>query len=97
MERLSSIFFRKCRFYALVSGLVAAGFQVDDDYSTDLWIEGQHALYSVHDDFPRLTSNVPVGISKVRYAVALNACEPYRAVMSQFLTTVEGVSRGHHN
>lgn len=57
----------------------AAGFNWTDDYSEYRWSEGQHRLYRVSDDFPRLqASAVPTGVSRVRYAIDLNAIHDYQ-------------------
>lgn len=59
--------------------LNAAGFDWDDDYSDCRWIMGQYSMYDVRDDFPRITSsNVPSGISKLRYTISLPDCETWR-------------------
>jgi hypothetical protein len=57
----------------------AAGFFWSDDYSEFSWSEGQHRLYRVSDGFPRLqASAVPTGVSRVRYAIDLNAIDQYQ-------------------
>ena len=59
--------------------LNAAGFDWDDDYSGCRWIMGQCSMYDVRDDFPKITSSdVPSGISKLRYTLSLPDCETWR-------------------
>lgn len=58
--------------------VVAAGFRWSDDYSDLGWIEGAHHIYHVRDGCPRITaSQIPQGVSEVRYSISLVSCEPY--------------------
>ena len=64
-------------FETLVS---AAGLRPEDDYSNFRWLEGTSRLYRVANRFPRIThGEIRSGISYVRYAVSLTACEPFAA------------------
>ena len=67
---------------AFEARLNAVGFDWEDDYSDRLWVVGEEMLYEVAEEFPRVTpSMVPPGVDNVRYAIALAACEEFRAEM----------------
>ena len=58
--------------------LASSGYDTSHNYSEDLFVEGEHFLYEIKDDFPRITaSEIRSGTSKVRYSIALNDCQPY--------------------
>ncbi len=49
------------------------------EYSKPSFSERFLQLYSVHGDFPRITSNqISIGLSQVKYELSLNACEKFR-------------------
>ena len=67
----------------LESRLSAAGYRVEDDYSSHRWLEGATHIYLVSGDFPRITSGeIRSGVSNVRYSVALADCEPFTTSIS---------------
>lgn len=75
------------QFDALID---AAGLREEDDYSAYRWIEGHDKLYVVEDGFPRLsTADVPLGISRVTYSLALSACEPFRVELQDLIDAME--------
>ena len=52
----------------LETRLSAAGYRMEDDYSSQRWVEGATRIYLVYGDFPRMTSgDIRPGISNVRY------------------------------
>ena len=58
--------------------LSAAGYRMEDDYSSHRWLEGATRIYLVAGDFPRITSGeIRSGVSNVRYSVSLADCEPF--------------------
>jgi Putative PD-(D/E)XK family member, (DUF4420) len=60
------------------SALVAAGFRWTDDYSDTQWLEGAVRIYRIAAGFPRLAaSQIPAGVSTVKYAVSLVECDPF--------------------
>ena len=60
--------------------LIAAGFNWTDDYSDTKWILGPEHIFEVKENFPRITPRMlPSGVSRVRYAVSLVDCEPFRS------------------
>lgn len=66
--------------------LSAAGFRWDDSYDDYWWIEGRARVYSVIQDFPRITpDSIASGVSGIRYSLALTECEP-------FLTSIDALS-----
>lgn len=73
------------------SRLSAAGYRVEDDYSSHRWLEGATHIYLVSGDFPRITSGeVRPGISNVRYSVSLADCEPFTTSPSALGETLTG-------
>lgn len=63
--------------------LSAAGYRVEDDYSSYRWLEGGNRIYLVSGSFPRITSSgIPSGVSSVRYSVSLADCEPFASSAS---------------
>ena len=62
----------------LEARLSAAGYRMEDDYSSHRWLEGATRIYLVSGDFPRITSDeIRSGVSNVRYSVSLADCEPF--------------------
>lgn len=59
--------------------LAEAGFDAQHDYSGWRWTASSPEFHSVAEDFPRIISPVPLGVSTVTYAIALSACAPFRA------------------
>jgi len=58
--------------------LGAAGFRWTDDYSDTRWLEGSVRIFRVGPGFPRLAaSQIPTGVSSVKYAVSLMECDPF--------------------
>lgn len=53
------------------------GFDFDDDYSDRRWIFGKTMDFEVCGEFPRVTTPLKVGVSSVRYSIALDACSPF--------------------
>lgn len=57
--------------------LADAGYDMLDDYSGWRWVVSSPQFYSVGDEFPRINSPVPLGVSGVIYSLALSACTPF--------------------
>ena len=58
--------------------LVATGFDWMDDYSDELWIQGEEYLFEVRDGFPRVTPIMfPAGVENLRYSISLPECAPF--------------------
>jgi len=55
------------------------GFDFDDDYSERRWTVGRTMEFEVKDDFPRLHLPLRLGVSGVRYSVAIDSCAPFAA------------------
>jgi hypothetical protein len=71
--------------------LQAAGLKWDDDYSDTRWVEGHNQIYRIAGNFPRLVpSQIPAGVSRVRYAVSLVECEPYLATAGDLIDAMKG-------
>ena len=64
--------------------LAAAGFDAKHDYSDTNWLIGPSHTFEVSEDFPRLTcKEVPRGVHRVRYRIALPDCEPFKVPLEE--------------
>ena len=71
--------------------LSAAGYRMEDDYSSHRWLEGATRMYQVSGDFPRITSGeIRSGVSNVRYSVSLSDCEPFATSVSALQEALAG-------
>lgn len=59
------------------AALADTGFDFDDDYSDRRWTVGNTQEFSVVDGFPRIATPVAIGVSSVRYSIAIDACQPF--------------------
>ena len=67
----------------------AVGFDWSHDYSQHLWLVLSESLFRVTDGFPRITPTAfPLGVSKVRYGVSLEACKPFQLQLAKLQTAV---------
>lgn len=57
--------------------LNAAGYRQEDDYSDFRWVVSAPSWHEVLDGFPRVEARLPQGVTDVKYAIALSACEPF--------------------
>jgi hypothetical protein len=78
---------------ALDSRLTAAGFEWTHDYADMRWVEGDTRVFQIRIGFPSITpGQFPLGVSRVTYSVALQACEPYRVASAVLqMALAEGV------
>lgn len=73
--------------------LLAAGYRPDDDYSDCRWSIGETRIFTVGEEFPRITASELVqGVTEVRYSVALSACEPFVVDPEELRITVGAVN-----
>jgi len=85
----------QCAIEQFESLLCAAGFRWTDDYGDCLWAETSSCLYEVVDEFPRLSAeDAPLGVSSVRYSLALAACAPFEVTSEQLGSAIGGHSIG---
>lgn len=71
--------------------LSAAGFRWTDDYSDTRWLEGSVRIYRVAPGFPRLAaSQIPAGVSSVKYAVSLVECDPFSVDAEEIALCITG-------
>ena len=71
--------------------LAAAGLRWDDDYSDVRWLEGASHLFVVEGEFPRIVPAVlPVGVTKVEYAVSLPECSEYKVDQAVVIQALRG-------
>lgn len=76
--------------------LSAAGFSFEDDYSDSRWIKGPSRLYEVSGNFPRITGRgLTSGVSKVKYVVSLNECEPFLVEDDALESLLKGGGHGN--
>ncbi len=76
--------------------LASAGLDLDDDYDDVRWLEGERRLFRVADAFPRLVKTlIPAGVSSVRYALSLDACEPHLTSEADLIIELKKGSDGH--
>lgn len=59
------------------AAIEASGFDFEDDYSEYRWSVGRIQNFEVQGDFPRMPVPLPIGVTGVRYSIALDACQPY--------------------
>ena len=75
----------------LETRLSAAGYRMEDDYSSHRWLEGSTRIYLVSGRFPRITSGeIRSGVSNVRYSVSLADCEPFATSLSALDNALAG-------
>ena len=78
--------------------LLAAGLRPEDDYSDYYWVEGASHIYLVSDEFPRIIHDeLRSGVSRVRYAIELGDCEPFRTCGDVLARALEGMGEDHGN
>ena len=75
------------RFDAL---LYAAGLLPEHSYDDYRWVAGESKLFEVVGDFPRIGSDVPQGVSTVRYSIALAAFERFSTPESTLSEAISG-------
>lgn len=62
----------------LQSALLEAGYQRCEEYGRPYWLLSGRFYYEVREGFPRIVRNmIDVGIDRVRYRIALNACDDF--------------------
>lgn len=54
--------------------LVSVGYVASHRYDDRRWVVGANRVFEVSEGFPRLVSPMPVGVSGVRYTIALSDC-----------------------
>jgi hypothetical protein len=65
-------------FEAWEETLYSTGYDPENEYDDRRWLLGRAAHYEVKEGFPRISSPLAPGVENVRYAIALEACEPFR-------------------
>lgn len=72
--------------------LVAAGFDWREDYSDRYWLSANDYVYKVIEGFPRvIPSMYPRGVERLRYTIALEACEQFRV---EEIKLIEALNNG---
>lgn len=57
--------------------LMSVGYDAMHRYEDRRWTIGAGQVFEVLDGFPRLQTPLPVGVTNVRYLIALSACMPF--------------------
>lgn len=78
--RATASFFEKegSAFEAWEDALFSTGYDPENDYDDRRWLLGATNDYEVTEGFPRISSPLETGVENVRYAIALDACEPFK-------------------
>ncbi|MBI6630356.1 PD-(D/E)XK motif protein [Pontibaca salina] len=58
--------------------LFSTGYDPENNYDDRRWLFGTTSDYEVTAGFPRISAPLAPGVENVRYAIALDACEPFR-------------------
>ena len=65
-------------FEAWEETLYSTGYDPESDYDDRRWLLGTVTDYEVTEGFPRISAPLALGVENVRYAIALDACEPFK-------------------
>lgn len=65
-------------FEAWEEALYSTGYDPENDYDDRRWLLGVATDYEVIDGFPRISVPLAQGVENVRYAIALDSCEPFK-------------------
>lgn len=69
--------------------IAIAGLDLEDDYSDYIWSIGNHALYEVSEDFPKIIpSSYERGVKSVNYIIQLDECEKFIATIEDLRNKV---------
>lgn len=59
--------------------LFATGYDPENPYDERRWVVGSSQTFEIVRGFPRLDrSSIPIGVEHVRYAIALDSCQPFK-------------------
>lgn len=73
--------------------LAATGYDDADEYTDQLWLIGDAAIFAVLEGFPRIIPPmVPSGVSDLRYQINLVECEPFRIEVADLSSAISGNS-----
>lgn len=61
---------------------------MEDDYSQMRWITSEPVFYEVRDGFPRVDLPLKHGVEKLKYSIALAACEPFKTATPEVRATI---------
>tara|TARA_R110002126_G_scaffold141936_1_gene287141 strand:+ start:4874 stop:5836 length:963 start_codon:yes stop_codon:yes gene_type:complete len=65
-------------FEAWEDTLYSTGYDPENDYDNRRWLLGTATDFEVVKGFPRISAPLAPGVDNVRYAIALDACEPFK-------------------
>jgi hypothetical protein len=65
------------------TAISASGYRPEDGYSEARWVVGDPAFHEVRDGFPRIDLPLRTGVGNLKYAIALDACAPFKAEFSE--------------
>lgn len=71
--------------------LLAIGFDRSDNYRDRYWVTGAEHIFEVRKGFPRIVPSMfPGGVGRVRYAISLGDCEPFRIAPDVLAKSISG-------
>jgi hypothetical protein len=76
-------------FEAWEEALCSTGYDSENDYDDRRWLLGAVTEYEVTEGFPRVSAPLAAGVENVRYAIALDACEPFK-LEGDFIDVIRG-------
>lgn len=76
-------------FEAWEEALYSAGYDPENDYDDRRWLLAAMSDYEVTEGFPRISAPLAPGVENVRYAISLDACEPFK-LDSDLLDLIRG-------
>ena len=65
-------------FEAWEEALYSTEYDTENDYDDRRWLLGATIDYEVTEGFPRISTPLAPGVENVRYAISLDACEPFK-------------------
>ena len=77
-------------FEAWEDALYSTGYDPENNYDERRWMLGVATNYEVVKQFPRIASPLVAGVVNVRYALSLDACEPFKLEADLIETIREG-------
>lgn len=70
--------------------LAASGYRSEDSYEEFRWLVAGGSWFEVVPGFPRIELPLSGGVSEVRYALALSACEPFEVDEASVVRAIRG-------
>jgi hypothetical protein len=66
--------------------LLKAGYEKKPEYDEVVWMMVERSFYQITEAFPRIVkADLSVGVSEVRYRLDVQACQPFRVDVDEFM------------